>query len=208
MNIVSNIVKHFINTKESIENLNNRRNVVAKDLWIFFWRYWWKSTIEGPIKRKGTCQKRIECWRIFIFTQRNFLDTLTEYCIIIMPKGSIPWQNVYILFSNSQTRLLYYVNISILLVPWLHILKHCYQQEFACKHTKILLVDILVPVFRPHFTVCNPLSNINIWHVCIGSADGLHLVQCTDTLWKNRDPVNAIKRGLERSSSSQHSLKE
>ena len=50
----------------------------------------------------------------------------------------------------------------ILLVPWLHILKHCYQQEFACKHTKILLVDILVPVFRPHFTVCNPLSNINI----------------------------------------------
>ena len=50
----------------------------------------------------------------------------------------------------------------ILLVPWVHILKHCYQQEFACKHTKILLVDILVPVFRPHFTVCNPLSNINI----------------------------------------------
>ena len=65
----------------------------------------------------------------------------------------------------------------ILLVPWLHILKHCYQQEFACKHTKILLVDILVPVFRPHFTVCNPLSNINTGHVCTGSADGLHLVQ-------------------------------
>ena len=53
------------------------------------------------------------------------------------------------------------VTTGILLVPWLHILKHCYQQEFACKHTKILLVDILVPVFRPHFTVCNPLSNIN-----------------------------------------------
>ena len=81
------------------------------------------------------------------------------------------------------------------LVTHIELLKHCYQQEFACKHTKILLVDILVPVFRPHFTVCNPLSNINIWHVCIGSADGLHLVQCTDTLWKNRDPVNAIKRG-------------
>ena len=71
---------------------------------------------------------------------------------------------------------------TILLVPWLHILKHCYQQEFACKHTKILLVDILVPVFRPHFTVCNPLSNINIGHVCKGSADGLHLVQSTDNL--------------------------
>ena len=54
------------------------------------------------------------------------------------------------------------LNFKILLVPWLHILKHCYQQEFACKHTKILLVDILVLVFRPHFTVCNPLSNINI----------------------------------------------
>ena len=24
-----------------------------------------------------------------------------------------------------------------------HILKHCYQQDFTCKHTKILLVDIL-----------------------------------------------------------------
>ena len=36
------------------------------------------------------------------------------------------------------------------LFTWLHTLKHCYQQDFACKHTKILLVDILVPGYRPH----------------------------------------------------------
>ena len=66
-------------------------------------------------------------------------------------------------FKNITFKSSYnWFKIDILLVPWLHILKHCYQQEFACKHTKILLVDILVPVFRPHFTVCNPLSNINI----------------------------------------------
>ena len=34
----------------------------------------------------------------------------------------------------------------------------------------------------------------------IGSAVGLHPVQCTYTLWKNREPVDADRKRLERSS--------
>ena len=52
------------------------------------------------------------------------------------------------------------------LFTWLHTLKHCYQQDFACKHTKILLVDILVPGYRPHFTVRKPLNNISNGQMC------------------------------------------
>ena len=57
-------------------------------------------------------------------------------------------------------------------------------------------------MFNSHFTVCIPLSNtIGHMHVySIGSAVGLHPVQCTYTLWKNREPVDADRKRLERSS--------
>ena len=52
-------VQVFINTKESIENLHNRRNVVAKDLWIFFEDIGENQLLRGQLKDRARVKKEL-----------------------------------------------------------------------------------------------------------------------------------------------------
>ena len=65
-------VEVFINTKEIIENLHNRRNVVAKDLWIFFEDIGENQLLRGQSKERARVKKQLSIGE-FSYLQETFL---------------------------------------------------------------------------------------------------------------------------------------
>ena len=66
-------VEGFINTKESIENLHNRRNVVAKDLWIFFEDIGENQLLRGQSKERARVKKELSIGEFSYLRKETFL---------------------------------------------------------------------------------------------------------------------------------------